>query len=204
MEWLKVNADGEMELTTAEVALVPELAALRTPAYNKGKGDFEGRKKTRYKQELKYLYLTYSGKSPYRDYSQEERVIEAKKDCNFADEWVESTELQLLIPKFIKGNKSKLERLLSTTESFLEKFEKHLNGVDLDERNSNGGLVNDATKIMGSLKQLPGLAQTLQELEQQVKLGTVGTPKSKGDHELGWMAMDNPTTKMKQTEEDED
>lgn len=203
MEWIKISEDGnDVELVSEEISLVPELALIHSLKYNKGKGDVDGRKRTRAKQELKYLYLCYSSKSPYRDYSKLERMEEAKRDCGFPGDWVESTELQLLVAKYVKGNKSKIERLLTTTEDFLEKFETHLNTIVLGERNASGGMVHDPGKIIATLKQLPGLAQTIQELEQQVKLGVVGNPKSKGDHEMGWMATNTYTEKAEQEDDD--
>lgn len=189
MRWLKINEDGEVELTTEEVKLVPELALIHSLKYNKGEGDMDGRKRKRAKQELKYLYLAYSTKSPYKDYSKEERIEEAKKDCEFNTGWEESTELQLLIKKFQQGEKSKFERLLSAAENFLEKLETHLSKVDFDKTDEKGALVYDPNKILTTLQKLPGLAQTIQELELQIRNGNVGNPKSKGDHEIGWMAM---------------
>ena len=195
---------GEVEFVTEEVKLVPEVQALLTLEYNKKEGDAQGRFKKRAKEEIKYLCLAYSTKSPYRDYSSKERLEEARKDCKFPADWEESTQLKLLIPKFIKGTKSKTGRLLSTVENFLEKFEAHLNSIDLNERNSSGGVVHDPAKVMTTLRQLPGMAQTIQELEQQVNLGLVGTPRSKGDHEIGWMKDGAEKAPGKISEEDED
>jgi len=204
MEWIKVNEEGEIEIVAQEVKLVPEFAELMSLAYNKGPKDADGRKKFRLKNELKYMYLVYSSKSPYRDYSEKERLNEAKLDCNLSEEWTESPELRKLIPKYIRGTKSKLERLLNTTEGFLDKLDTHLSTLQLNERKENGEYAHKPKEIIDTLKQLPALAQTLQDLELQVKLGNVGTPKSKGDHELGWMAMTNTTNKVKREEEDED
>lgn len=204
MEWLKLNEDGEIEFNSEEVKLVPEVQTLLTLKYNKGPKDNDGRKRYRALAELKYLYLNYSPKSPYKDYSEAERKEEAMKDCNFPEGWVESSELKALIPKFERGQKTKFVRLLNTAERFLDKMEAHLNSLNLGERKDDGTYINKPKEIIDSLKQLPSLAQTLQELEQQVKMGQIGNPKSKGDHELGWMAMDNAVTKNKTKEEDED
>lgn len=201
MEWLRLNAEGEIEFVSEEVKLVPELQHLLSTKYNKQEGDKEGRKKYRALTELKYMYLVYSYKSPYRDYSDEEKVKEAKLDCGFPESWEMSTELQLVVKKYEKGSPSKLARLLKTTESVLDKLDAYYRDIDFTERDKADKLVYDPKEVMSSLKQLPGLAATLQELEQQVKLGHVGTPKSKGDHELGWMALDEG---KKQQKGDED
>lgn len=203
MEWIKINDDGEIELVSEEVKLVPELTPLMTLNYNKGPKDADGRKKFRLKNELKYLYLLYSSKSPYKDYSEKERLIEVKQDCQLADNWKESPELEALVKVYQKGSPSKLERLLRTTEGFLDKFDAYLSTIDLTEKNARDEYIHDPKKIMDALKQLPSLAQTLQDLELQVKLGNVGTPKSKGDHELGWMAMNSSKPTKTKLDEDE-
>lgn len=202
MEWLKLNEDGEIEIQTEEVKLVPEVQAIMTLKYNKGKGDVDGRKRVRALNELKYLYLAYSPRSPYKDFTTTERIAEAKSDCNFTDDWKESPELEALVPKFKKGSVSKISRMLETVNEFVEKFEMHLRTLDLNERNGAGGYVNNPKDVIATLKQLPDLATTLQELEIQAKFDTIKTVGARGDQEPGWMAMKKPNNKVKQTEED--
>jgi len=204
MEWIKINEDDEVEFLADEIRLVPEIQTLRSPGYNKlFPGDNDGRKKLRAKQELKYLYLAYSPKSPYRDYSLTDRIAESRLDCKLPETWNESPELKLLISKFNKGSLTKTGRLLETVTKFLEKFEKHLNTIDLDERSANGGIVHDPKKILDTLNQLPRLAGTIQELEQQVKYGLISNTKVKGDHELGWSGV-NPDSFHEDNNESED
>lgn len=207
MEWVKINDEGEIEFQSDEVKLVPEVQALLALNYNKQKGDVEGRKKYRAKQEIKYLYLVYSYKSPYRDYSEDERIIEAKQDCNFGPEWVESKELKELKPKFNKGLGNKVVNMLQRVYKFVDKFEKHLDNIDLNERTATGGIVHDAKKVMDTLNALPRLAETLQELENQAKLGIVVKTNSRGDQEVGWMAInkkkDNGQNNSGHSEEDQ-
>lgn len=205
MDWLKINNNGDLEFVMEEVKLVPEIQALLTLKYNKDtKGDMDGRKKLKALNELRYMYLVHSPKSPYRDYSEKERTEEAKKDCNLSEHWVESPELKLVITKFLKGVENRTTRSVKLIERFLEKFENHLENIDLNERTAAGGVVHDPSKVMATLKNLPSFLITLQELEQQSKLGIVSTPTSKGDHELGWMAMNKDTGKvrLKQTEDE--
>jgi hypothetical protein len=187
MEWININAEGEVEFVSDEIKLVPEVQALLALKYNKGKGDADGRKKSRAMAELKYMRLAYSPRSPYSDYSEHERIEEAKKDCEFPEGWTESPEFAAALPKYLKGAPNKIERLLRTTEKFLDKFENHLNSLDLSEKKESGEYVNKPGDIIKTLQQLPALAQTLQELERQVRQGSVGVPKSRGDHETGWL-----------------
>lgn len=202
MEWLKLNNDGEIEFNSEECKLVPEVQTLLSLKYNKGPKDHDGRKRYKALEELKYLYLAYSPKSPYKDFYEDERIQEARIDCNFPKEWKESEELKACIAKYKKGSVSKITRSLNTVEKFLEKFEIHLNNIQLDERNAGGGLVHDPAKVMTTLGKLPDFLTTIQELERAAKNDIIAAPKSKGDHELGWMALNKNNTKPKQREEE--
>lgn len=202
MEWIKINNEGEIEFVSEEVKLVPEMQALLSLKYNKGPKDHDGRKRYRSTEELRYMYLAYSPKSPYKDYTTEERIAEAKLDCKFPEGWIESPELQLLIAKYLKGTVSKVSRSLGTVEKFLEKFENHLNKINLDERTAGGGLIHDPAKVMNTLKALPDFLITIHELERQAKNDIITSPKSKGDHELGWMATMTNQTNGKQRKEE--
>lgn len=195
MEWLKLDDDGEIHFVSEEIKLVPEIQAISTLAYNKGPKDHDGRKKYRSKNELKYLYLNYSLKSPYRDFSEAERAVEARTDCGFPPEWKESPELKALVVRYQKSTPGKVNRMLNTVAKFMDKFEVYLNNINMDERNASGGLVYKATDVMATLERLPRLAETLQELENQAKLGVISKVTSKGDHEVGWMNKDNKITK---------
>lgn len=203
MDWLKLNEEGEVEFIMEEVKLVPEIQTLLQWNYNKGyKGDIQGRKRTRALAEMKYMYLNYSPKSPYREaYTEKERYDEAKKDTGFSEHWVESEELKALIVKYTKGTTSRVTKSLRLVERFLEKFETHLENIDLNERTANEGMVHKPSDIMKTLQELPRFLATLQELEQQSRIGIVSTPTSKGDHELGWMAITKDNGKRKREEE---
>lgn len=190
MEWIKINEDGKVELEAEEIKLIPEVQTLLSLAYNKQKGDNEGRKKYRALEELKYMYLAYSPKSPYRDFTQAERLAEAKIDCNFPEAWIESPELQAVIAKYQRSSLNKVANLLKTVTGFLDKFDTHLNTLNLNERLASGGLVHSPKSIMETLERLPRLAQTLQELEIQAKLGIITKTSSRGDSEVGWMALE--------------
>lgn len=199
MEWLKVNPDGDIEFVSEEIKLVPEVQELMTLKYNKGPGDHDGRKKYRAKNELKYMYLNYSKKGPYKDYSAEERFAEAKIDCNLPQNWQESVELQAVVKKYLKAAPSKLVRLLHTSEKVLDKLDAYLNSIDFTKTDDKGSLVHEPKAVMDTLNKLPALASTLQTLEQQANLGVIGTPKSRGDHEIGWMALNPDIENAKRT-----
>lgn len=202
MEWLKINDNDEIEFVSEEVKLVPEVQALMVLKYNKSKGDIDGRRRHRALNELKYMYLAYSPKSPYRDYTPVEAIIQAKSDCQLPTDWEESTELKALIIKFKKGSQNKVTRLLNTALLFLEKLEAHLNTIDLNERNlASGALIHKASDIINTLQKLPGLAETIQQLEVQARLGTIKTVGARGDQETGWMD-DNNASELRKRKDD--
>jgi hypothetical protein len=202
MDWLKLDKDGELIFNSEEVKLVPEVQELMSLKYNKGPKDNDGRKRYKALAELKYMYLVYSPKSPYKDYYEKERIEEAKLDCAFPDGWTESPELRAVIAKYMKGSVSKITRSLKTVEKFLEKFEKHLNDIDLNERTGGGTLVHDPAKVMTTLGKLPDFLTTIHELERAAKNDIIAAPSSKGDHELGLLALNKNINNRKQRDDE--
>lgn len=197
MEWIKINEEGEIEFVSEEVKLVPEVQAILALNYNKQKGDIEGRKKVRAKVEMKYIRLVYSPSSPYKDYFEKERIEEAKADCGFPSTWELSEELKALIPKYLKGTSNRVTNSFNRALKFLEKLHDYLEGIDLDERTATGGLVYNVKAVMQVLEELPPYILSLEELEKQVRNGTLAAPKSKGDHEMGWLGVRVESTKKK-------
>jgi hypothetical protein len=188
MEWIKINDNGEVELVSEEIRLVPEMEVVFTLSYNRGPKDNEGRKRYRLKSELRYMYLAYSHKSPYKDYTEVERIAQAKLDCYFPENWEESKELQLLINRYTIASPNKITRLLHTAERTVDKLRTFLESINLDERNETGNLVHTTASVLKTLSELPSVAQTLTELERQARTDTIQRVGSKGDHQLGWMS----------------
>jgi hypothetical protein len=206
MDWLKIDPDtGEIELVSEEVKMVPVLQALSALNYNKAKGDLDGRKRYRMRAELKYMYFMYSFTSPYVDYNETERHVEALIDAGLPEDWKPSKEFTEAADKYRKASPNKVMRLLKTTESFVDKFEVYLNGIDLNERTPSGAAVHDPSKIMTTIQKLPGLAQTLFELQSQARMGIIASKGSRGDQELGWTAINSNANKdIKALEEDDE
>ena len=67
------SADNVAEVNEPEVLLVREFAALWEPERNKCKEDPTGKNRLRAFRELTYIHLMLSFKSPYSDYTEQER-----------------------------------------------------------------------------------------------------------------------------------
>lgn len=187
-EILRINEDGEVEITNEGVELIEVVKVLKSLNYNKQQGDHDGRKRLRLKNELKYVFLVHHPRSPYREYSDSEKDIEAKLEIGLPSDWVMSTELKLFITKFRDYTYTRLMKLLDAAEKAIDKVRDYLEKVDFSERTGTGNVVNHPTDIMKLIADMPKVASGLRELQQQAKTQMVGArSKSRGDHETGWI-----------------
>lgn len=186
---VRVDDDGEVIGIEDEYKVMPEFKALWTLDYNKGPRDHDGRKRLRAKSELLYMWSMYSPRTPYRDYSEKDREEQSREDSSLPPEWEPSKELSVAIEKYKKCTETRFYKLLLGAEKAIDKVRDYLNTVDLTQTTSGGSLVNHPTDVMRVISDLPKMAAALKSLEEQAKYDIVSTSKSKGDHEVGWMAI---------------
>lgn len=188
IDLLVINKEtGEVEFSDEALAL-EVVKTLRSLNYNKQEGDADGRKRERIKREKRYVWFMYHPLTPYREYSEKEKLIEAKLEAKLPDDWVPSSELVAFIAEYIKHTKTRILRLLDSAEKAVDKVRIYLETVDLSERTAAGGIVNHPTDVIKLISDLPKAAQSLQELQLQAKSHLLApAKKSRGDAEIGWI-----------------
>jgi hypothetical protein len=197
-EILVINPEtSEIELGTDSVELLEAYRTINSLNYNKQPGDTEGRKRTRVKTELKYVYLMYHPRTLYREYSEEEKHFEAKMESKLPENWVPSTELELFIAAYRKHSKPRVEKLLDAAEKAIDKVRIYLETVNFSERTAGGAIVNHPGDILKLISDLPKTAQSLQELQQQAKSHLIApATKSRGDQQMGWLMEEKPLERI--------
>lgn len=188
-EILVVNKEtGEVEIGNDGAHLIAAYRTIDSLNYNKQPGDIDGRKRNRKKAELKYVWFMYHPATPYREYSESERDIEARLEAKLPDTWVPSTELQLFIAHYTKDTKSRVLKLLDAAEKAIDKVRHYLETVNLNERTAGGSAVNHPGDVLKLIADLPKTAQALQDLQTQAKSHLIApAKKSRGDAEIGWI-----------------
>lgn len=157
------SLNKQLEINEPEILLVREFKALldrdKTPT------------KERATKEFTYIFLAIDWKSPYNQYSEQERHEEALSDSGI-------TEIEFNDPIFREAcrkyrtlqdsNKSikLLEAAKRAADQFIDYFDTI---VDLNERDNNGKPIFSAEKVMKEMAQLHKVHEELVTLEDEVK-----------------------------------
>lgn len=165
------NITGEIELNTPEILLINEFAALMDKNRNKCKEDPKGEHKLRAFKEFKYIYLCLFWNSPYCDYDEQERHIEALKDSGLTEEEFNNPEFRAACRKFKElQNSNRSIRLLGAARDTVSKFIDYFHNIDVEERDAQTGKpIFSVKNVIAELTSLNKVHEALLDLEARVK-----------------------------------
>ena len=183
------NLDNKIELNTPEFLLIKEFAELINPKRNICKQDKTGKKALRAFREFTYIYLAICWKSPYSDYSEQERHQEALKDANMTEEEFNNPEFRAACRKFRELQESNRSiRMLQAAQNTVDNFIEYFNNVvDLAERDNNNKPVFKTKDIISEISSLSKVSEELSILEGQVKKELMETTNIRGGAEDGFL-----------------
>lgn len=153
----------QLEINEPEIFLVKEFKDLVTRDKTKTKD--------RVTRELAYIYLAIDWKSPYNQYSEQERHEEAISDSGLSEPEFNDPMFREACRKYRAlqdSNKSikLLEAAKRAADQFIEYFETI---IDLNERDISGKPIFSAEKVMKEMAMLSKVHEELVTLEDQVK-----------------------------------
>lgn len=153
----------QLEINEPEILLVREFKALLDKDKSK--------QKEKAFRELTYIYLALSWKSPYNQYSEQERHEEALNDSGLTEEEFNNPTFREACRKFrALQDSNKSIKLLEAARTATDQFIDYFNTIiDLNERDQNGKPVFSAEKVMKEMAQLSKVHEQLTMLEAQVK-----------------------------------
>ena len=169
-----------------ETLLIEEFRVLHTMAYNKRKGDVQGRNRIRAIQECRYIYHMYDYRSEFSEYEDDERKVEALTSSELEENYTISDQMQACIDIFIKLQNTRMLKTLVTAEKTLDKIRSYYDGVNFNEVDEKGALVHKPKDIMASITDLGNVNKKLSDLRKQVKAELKETASLRGDHEGGF------------------
>lgn len=157
------NGNNRLEINEPEILLIKEFKALSDKDKTKNKSQLW--------KELTYIYLAIDWKSPYNQYSEQERHEEALSDSGITEEEFNNPIFREACRKYKNlqdSNKSvkMLKAAMNAVDQFIDYFETI---VDLNERDVNGKPVFNAEKVMKEMGQLSKVHDELIALENKVK-----------------------------------
>lgn len=201
----KIGEEGEfVGFENNEVTAIPAFKAMLALNYNKQKGDIDGRKRFRAKSEFFYMYLMYDPRSPYVNYTEQERHEESLRDAGLDSDWKPSEEFNKVKEKYLLCVESRFYKVLKSAEKALDQIRVFLDSVDLSDPSKSTTKPKDIIDIIADL---PKVSASLSQLQEQAKLSLSPVSQSKGDHELGFLATrklkgDGRTTSGEDSQED--
>jgi hypothetical protein len=144
--------------------LVDEFAKLLTPTRNKSKEDPTGVYKDRLFRELTYIYLMIDWRSPYSDYSEQERHKSSIKDSRLSEEEWQDLDFRAACRKYKELQESALEwRILQSARKVINEFIIYFETVDPSERDPLTG--KPIWKVKDIMAEVGGLSKVLEELK---------------------------------------
>lgn len=170
-----------------EALLIEEFKILYSLAYNRGKGDTQGRGRNRAIAECRFLYHYCDYRSEYSEYEDGERHEAALEAAGLDSRYNISKEMQACMNIFLKLQETRMLKTLVVAEHTLDKLRRYYNDVDFSEKDiKSGALVHNPKNIMASIADLGNVNKKLNDLRKQVKAELKETESLRGDHEGGF------------------
>lgn len=165
------NLNNKVELNIPEILLVREFAELIKPDRNVCKEDKTGLKGLKAFREFTYIYLAICWKSPYSDYSEQERHKEALNDSGLTEEEFNNPEFRAACRKYRALQESTRSiKLLKAAQNTVDKFIDYFNNVDPEERDPlTGKPIFKVKDLIAEISNLSKVNDELNTLENMVK-----------------------------------
>lgn len=165
------NVRNKVELNLSEILLVKEFSELMKCERNICKEDPTGSYSLRAFKEFTYIWLALDWKSPYSDYSEQERHQEALNDSGITEEEFNNPEFRAACRKYRSLQESNRSiKLLKAAQNTVDKFIDYFNNVDPEERDSmTGKPVFKVKDLIAEITNLSKVNDELNTLENMVK-----------------------------------
>ena len=183
------NMHNRVELNMPEILLVKEFSELVKCERNICKEDPKGTQGLRAFREFTYIWLALDWKSPYSDYSEQERHKEALNDSGITEEEFNNPEFRAACRKYRQLQESNRSiKMLQAAQNTVDNFIDYFNTVvDLSERDANGKPVFKTKDIISEISSLSKVHEELKILEGQVKKEMMETSSIRGGATDGFL-----------------
>lgn len=187
--WDYDQRTGRAQLVTADLVLIEEFKALLDLERNKCKEDPKGINHLRADREFTYIYLAICWKSPYANFSTQERHEAALKDGNISEEEWNDPTFRAACRKYQKlQDSNRYVRLLQSAQLVTDKIVDFFNNVDIEERDEQKGTyINKVSDIQKAMKEAADQVETLKQLESLVKKEIMEQSQIRGGAVEGFM-----------------
>lgn len=171
------QSTGIVILNTADLALIDEFRTLIK------------RNKERADREFTYIYLAIDWKSPYSNYSEQERHQAALNDAHITEEEWNDPSFRAACRKYRALQESnRYVRLLYSAELVTDKIIDYFQNIDLEERDEQTGkYVNKVSDIQKAMENAAKQIESLKMIESLVKKEMTEQSQIRGGAVEGFM-----------------
>ncbi len=178
--------DYELEINKAEVLLVKEFADLWDTNRNKGVGDNRGYEKKRAFKEFQFMYLVYDWKSPYSEYSDQEKREAAQSDSSLTDKQLTDDKFLAACKKYQELQDSRMLKLLRSAYRAVDELRIYFENIDLQDIDPETGKpIHSAKDLISNISNLGKTVEGLSQLEYMVKKEKEQERGLRGQQEAG-------------------
>lgn len=186
--WDYNQKTGRAQLVTADLVLIDEFKKLLEPSRNKCKEDPSGLDHIRADREFTYIYLAIDWKSPYANYSNQERHEAALKDAHITEEEWNNPEFRAACRKYVAlQDSNRYVRLLQAAQEVTDKIIDYFHNVDLQEQDEQGKYLVKVKDVQAAMKEAADQIETLKQIESLVKKEVMEQSQIRGGAVEGFM-----------------
>lgn len=186
--WDYNQKTGKAQLVTADLVLIDEFKKLLEPSRNKCDEDPSGLEHIRADREFTYIYLAIDWKSPYANYSNQEKHEAALKDAHITEEEWNNPEFRAACRKYVSiQDSNRYVRLLQAAQEVTDKIIDYFHNVDLQEQDEQGKYLVKVSDVQKAMKEAADQIETLKQIESLVKKEVMEQSQIRGGAVEGFM-----------------
>ena len=186
--WDYNQKTGRAQLLTADLVLIDEFKKLLEPSRNKCDEDPSGLEHIRADKEFTYIYLAIDWKSPYANYSNQEKHEAALKDAHISEEEWNNPEFRAACRKYVSiQDSNRYVRLLQAAQEVTDKIIDYFHNVDLEEQDEQGKYLVKVKDVQAAMKEAADQIETLKQIESLVKKEVMEQSQIRGGAVEGFM-----------------
>lgn len=168
--WDYNQSTGRAQLINADLVLIKEFKDLLSPERNRCKEDPSGLNHLRADREFTYIYLAICWKSPYSNYSEQERHQAALKDGEITEQEWEDPVFRAACRKYRALQESnRYIRLLQSAELVTDKIIDYFDNLDLNDTDDQGKPLVKVADVQKAMENSAKQIETLRQIEALVK-----------------------------------
>ena len=182
---------GRAVLNSSDLVLLTEFKDLLATERNKCKEDKTGTEHLRADKEFTYIYLAIAWKSPYANYSEQERHQAALQDSGLTEEEFNDPTFRAACRKFrALQDSNRYIRLLQSAELVTDKIIDYFQNVDLEAIDDMGKPLIKVTDVQKAMDQSVKQIESLKQIEALVKKEVTEQSQIRGGAVEGFMPDD--------------